>query len=61
MGPLELIAGIFSANDLARGPEQNVAISYSLKLFGILVMSGLSFFLFGFLINTLTQIRDNTN
>jgi hypothetical protein len=54
-----LFIGGAEANELY-GSKKNAAYISTLISFGILIGAALSSFLCGFLINTLTQIRDNT-
>ena len=54
-----LVIGIGEVDELY-GSEKTEALIAAWTSFGILIGAALSSFLCGFLINTLTQIRDNT-
>ena len=54
-----LVVGIGEVDELY-GSEKTAALIAAWTSFGILIGAALSSFLCGFLINTLTQIRDNT-
>ncbi|MDC0299732.1 hypothetical protein OAM00_03010 [Verrucomicrobia bacterium] len=59
VGLAVLFIGIGEAEELW-GSEKTAALIAAWTSFGILIGAALSSFLCGFLINTLTQIRDNT-